>query len=269
MTNTIRLDGRIALVTGGSRGIGRAIVTRLAELGADIAFSYRRHKDAADALIEDLEPLGGRYAAFAADLGAPGSARELVQRADVRLGAPTILVNNAGISSSGRSVEHTLHTEYLALYQIHTLAAAEACAAVLPAMRKAGGGSIVFISSVVARGLGPGLAPYAMAKAAIEALASVLSFEERQHGIRVNTVAPGLVSTEMGDRLVRVTLDESVGSARELDAAYPFGRVCRPVDVANVVAYLAGETASYLTRQRIVVDGGGNIDTLVHLVDPG
>jgi NAD(P)-dependent dehydrogenase (short-subunit alcohol dehydrogenase family) len=152
-----RLDGRIGLVTGGSRGVGRAIVTRLAALGADVAFSYRRRQDAADALIKELAPLGGRYVAFGADLAVPGAARQLVQQAGDELGAPTILANNAGAASRGRTVEHTGQDEYLSLYQVHVVAAAEACAAVLPGMRQAGGGSIVFISSVAARGLGPGL----------------------------------------------------------------------------------------------------------------
>lgn len=146
-------------------------------------------------------------------------ARTLAERTADELGPPTILVNNAGQASRGRSVEHTSHEEYMHLYQVHVLAAAEACAAVLPGMRRAGGGSIAFISSVVARGLGPGSAPYAMAKAAGEALASVLSFEERPHGIRVNTVAPRLVSTEMGDRLVRASLAGAASSAGELSSS--------------------------------------------------
>jgi 3-oxoacyl-[acyl-carrier protein] reductase len=269
VADTARLDGRTALVTGGSRGMGRAIVARLAALGADVAFSYRRRQDAADSLIAELAPLGGRYLAFAADLALPGAARQLAEQAAGQLGAPVILVNNAGTASSGRTVERTSPAEYLSLYQVHALAAAEACAAVVPGMRAAGGGSVVFISSVVARGLGPGLAPYAMAKAATEALASVLAFEERPHGIRVNTVAPGLVATEMGDRLVRASLAGAVSSAGDLDAGYPFGRVCRPADVADVVGYLAGDAASYVTRQVIVVDGGGGADELVHAAPDG
>jgi 3-oxoacyl-[acyl-carrier protein] reductase len=264
MADRARLDGRVALVTGGSRGVGRAIVRRLAELGADVGFCYRRDAAAATELVTALAPLGGRYRGYPADLGSPGAAAGFVTAATAELGAPTVLVHNAGIASTGRTVECTPHPEFASLYQVHALAGAEACAAALPAMRAAGCGSIVFVSSVVARGLGAGLASYAMAKAAVEALASVLSFEERQHGIRVNVVAPGLVSTEMGDRLVRASTAAARSSAAELDAGYPFGRVCRPEDVADVVGYLAGDTASYLTRQVIMVDGGGNPDTLVH-----
>ncbi|TDV56219.1 SDR family NAD(P)-dependent oxidoreductase [Actinophytocola oryzae] len=259
MPDRTRLDGRVALVTGGSRGVGRAVVRRLAELGAEVAFCYRRDVGAAEELVAELD---GRASAYAADLATPGAAAEFVAAASADLGAPTVLVHNAGIASSGRSVEHTTQEEYLRLYQVHALAGAEACTAALPGMRTAGGGSIVFVSSVVARGLGAGLAPYAMAKAAVEALASVLSFEERTNGIRVNVVAPGLVSTEMGDRLVRAGSASS--AAESLDAHYPFGRVCRPEDVADVVGYLAGDTSSYLTRQTVVVNGGGNPDTLVH-----
>jgi len=257
--------GTVALVTGGSRGVGRGIVERLARDGVHVAFAYRRDAEAAAAVQRAVEATGGHATGYVADLAVPGAAAALVATVTAELGAPTILVNNAGIASSGRSVVDTPIEEYLRLYQMHALASMEAATAAVPGMRALGGGAIVFISSIVAHGRMPGTAPYAMAKAAVEALASVLALEERPHNIRVNVVAPGLVASDMGDRLVRAR----VGSDRaaELDLVYPFGRVCRPQDVADVVAYLASDAASYVTRQVVTVDGGGDIETLVREPD--
>ena len=111
------------------------------------------------------------------------------------------------------------------------------------------------ISSVVTASNGPAGAPYNMGKAALEALAFTLAKEERRNGIHVNVVAPGLVDTEMGKRLARAT--RGVADIHELDAVSPFGRVCRPIDVARVVGWLCGEGAAYVTGQRVQVDGGG------------
>lgn len=255
------LEGRIALVTGGSRGVGRAIVHRLAVDGAHVAFSYRRDAAAAVATEEAVKQLGGTSSSFVADLSVPGAAGKLVADVSGALGSPDILVNNAGTASSGRLVADTPHAEYLKLFQVHALAGMEAAAAVVPGMRERGAGAIVFVSSIVAYSRVPATAPYAMAKAAAEALAFVLALEEREHGIRVNVVAPGLVASDMGDRLVRASIGSEKASS--LDSAYPFGRVCRPKDVADVVGFLAGPASSYVTRQKIVVDGGGAIEELV------
>jgi NAD(P)-dependent dehydrogenase (short-subunit alcohol dehydrogenase family) len=122
-------------------------------------------------------------------------------------------------------------------------------------MRQQPRGDIVFISSVAARLLSGNGAPYNMGKAAMEALAMTLAKEERKHNIHVNIVAPGLVETEMGARLARAT--RGTQNLRDLDATSPFGHVCQPQDVADVVAYLVSEQASYLTGQKIEVDGGG------------
>jgi NAD(P)-dependent dehydrogenase (short-subunit alcohol dehydrogenase family) len=130
-------------------------------------------------------------------------------------------------------------------------------ALVLPAMRELARGDIVMISSVATDGLSARGGPYNMGKSAMEALAQTLSKEERGHGIHVNIVAPGLVATDMGDRLARATSGGALSEAADLDDRSPYGRVCRPDDVANVVRFFVSEAASYLTGQRIRVDGGG------------
>jgi NAD(P)-dependent dehydrogenase (short-subunit alcohol dehydrogenase family) len=128
---------------------------------------------------------------------------------------------------------------------------------VVPHMRQRPRGDIIFISSAATKGNGANGAPYNMGKAAMEALALTLFKEERRNNIRVNIVAPGLVETEMGRRLMRATA--GVQDLRQLDATSPFGRVCQPEDVANVVRALVGEYGSYVSGQRVYVDGGGPI----------
>ena len=136
---------------------------------------------------------------------------------------------------------------------MHAFAVVEMAEVVLPAMREAGSGNIIVVTSNVTISLPANTAPYAVAKTSAEAIVRVLAMEERAHGIRVNALAPGLVATDMGERLVRASVDSSLDS---LHGHYPFGRVCRPEDIADAVAFLALPD-SYVTGQRLVVDGGG------------
>jgi 3-oxoacyl-[acyl-carrier protein] reductase len=166
-----------------------------------------------------------------------------------------LLVNNGGIASRGHTVADTDPAELERVVRTHAIGPHFLSKLVLPSMRARPRGDVVMISSVATSHMSAGGAPYNMGKAALEALALTLAKEERRHGIHVNVVAPGLVVTEMGHRLARAVA--GVQDATELDAASPFGRVCRPEDVADVVRYLVSERAGYLTGQRIAVDGGG------------
>jgi NAD(P)-dependent dehydrogenase (short-subunit alcohol dehydrogenase family) len=249
------LDGRVALVTGGSRGIGRAIALGLAADGADVAVNYRRDAEAAAATVAEIEALGRKSRAYAADVGSLDDGRAMVAAAVADFGFVDILVNNAGIASQGRSVLDTDPTELERVVRTHALGAHHLCQAVLLSMRARPRGDIVMISSRIAREFPSNSAPYSMAKAALEALAATLANEELRHGIHVNVVAPGLVDTDLGRRLVRATLGTE--DIRDLDAHFPFGRVCSPDDVAGVVRFLVSAAAGYLTGQKIYVDGGG------------
>ena len=166
-----------------------------------------------------------------------------------------ILVNNAGIASRGNSVLDTDPAELERVVRIHALGPHQLCQLVLPSMREQSRGDIVMISSTATLGYGANGAPYNMGKAAMEALAYTLAKEERPHGIRVNIVAPGLVETEMGRRLMKATA--GVEDLRQLDALMPFGRVCQPEDIAGAVRFLVSEGASYLTGEKVNVHGGG------------
>jgi len=251
----VDLDGRVALITGGGRGIGRAIALALADAGADVAVNYRRDQDAAATTVKDIEALGRRAQAYAADVGSVSDVEAMVAAVVADFGFVDILVNNAGVASRGRAVVDTDAGEVEGLIRTHAVGAHSLCRAVLPSMRARPRGDIVMISSVITRDAPPNGAPYAMAKAALEMLAFTLAREERRHGIHVNVVAPGLVDTDMGRRLAKATM--GADDIRTLDARFPFGRVCSPDDVANVVRFVVSPAAGYITGERLHVDGGG------------
>ena len=254
MTVGKRLAGRVALVTGGSRGVGRGIALRLAEEGAAIAVNYRRDAEAAAEVVAEITASGGRAVSYAASVSDPDAVRAMASDVGADLGPVDLLVSNAGLASRGTAVADTERSEYQRLLDVHLLGPLELVRALLPGMRTAQRADVVVISSTTTTELPRGGAAYTMAKAAMEAAAFILAREEREHGVRVNVVAPGLVATDMGERLVAA---RGAGSVAELDASYPFGRVARPADVAGVVAFLASQDGDYLTGQRVEVDGGG------------
>jgi 3-oxoacyl-[acyl-carrier protein] reductase len=249
------LGGWVALIRGGGRGIGRAIALGLAEDGADIAVNYRRDEGAAHQTVEEIEALGRKARAYLAAVDDFEQDRIMVETAQHDLGPIDILVNNAGIASRGHSVAETDPAELERVIRIHALGSHYLSKLVIPLMRERPRGDIVMISSTATLQHGAQGAPYNMGKAAMEALALTLAQEERPSGIHVNIVAPGLVETEMGRRLVKA--HTGIEDLRTLDDNMPFGRVCQPEDVANVVRFLVSDAAGYVTGQRIYVHGGG------------
>jgi len=250
------LAGRVALVTGGGRGIGRAIALALAEDGADVAVNYRRDEEAAKETVAAIEGLRRKAGAYRASVDRFEECEAMVSAVLADLGFVDILVNNAGLASRGQSVADTDPAELERVVRTHAFGAHSMCKLVLPSMRERPRGDVVMISSAATEihaGFG---GPYNMAKAALEALAWTLFKEERRHGIHVNVVAPGLVETEMGRRLVKAT--QNVDDLRKLDRGMPFGHVCQPEEVADVVRFLVSEGGRYLTGQKIVVDGGAS-----------
>ena len=251
------LTGRIALVTGGGRGIGRAISEQLASAGAAVAVNYRRDADAAAETVAAIEAGGGVARGYAASVDDADAMAAMVDAIAADLGPVDLLVCNAGIASRGQSVADTDPAELVRVLGTHAVGAHHAARLVLPGMRQAVRGDIVMISSVAAHTHGANGAPYNMGKAALEALAHTLAKEELANGIHVNIVAPGLVETDRGVRLARAIYgNREMDDLRELDSRFPFGRVCQPSDIADVVVYLCSDAASYLTDQRVVVDGG-------------
>ncbi len=248
------LEGRVALVTGGGRGIGRAIALGLAADGADVAINYRRDEDAARETVAAIEQLGRNARAYMASIDDYDQCATMVDGVLADFGSVGILVNNAGIASRGQSVAKTDPAEIERVFRTHAFGAFAVTKLVLPSMRDQARGDIVMISSAAVVHMGGNSAPYNMAKSALEALAWTLAKEERRNGIHVNVVAPGLVDTEMGRRLVKGAM--GVEDIRTIDAGSPFGHVCTPEEVADAVRFVVSERGSYITAQRIGVDGG-------------
>ncbi len=250
------LEDRVAIVTGAGRGIGRGIAEELGAGGAAVVVNYRRDREAAEDAVAAVEAAGGRAVAVQASMSDLGDVDRLADAALEAFGSVDIVVNNAGIASRGHTVADTDPAEMQRLMVTHTFSAARLAQRLLPQMRGRERAHIVMISSSEVAHMRAGGAPYNMAKAALEALALTMAKEEISHGVRVHVVAPGLVVTDMGARLVQAKL--GLDDMTALDASQPLGRVCRPEDVARVVRFLVSEEADFVTGQRIVVDGGSD-----------
>ena len=210
---------------------------------------------AAEASAQAIRALGRRAHVLKIRVDDYPASRSAVQALQQDFGEVDILVNNAGLDFRGADVVDTEPREVEELMRVNALAPHHLCSLLLPGMRARGWGHVIMLSSSVTEVMGAGFAPYAMSKAAVEALARVLAKEEREHGIHVNVVAPGLVETDMGMRYVREL--SGLGSFREVDPIVPYGRVCQPEEVASVVRFLVSDAASYVNGQRIYVHGGG------------
>jgi 3-oxoacyl-[acyl-carrier protein] reductase len=242
------LAGKVALVTGGSRGIGEAIVRALAEAGAGVALCARTGAAAA-AVAKAVEAGGGQALGIAADVGRPGEAEKLVAACLDRFGRLDILVNNAGITRDGLLLRLKPEDwdEVLAV----NLTAAFHCAqaALRPMLRQKQGGRIINIGSVVGSMGNAGQANYVAAKAGLSGLTKALAREVASRAITVNLVAPGAIDTDMTARL-------SPEARQAFLAQIPLGRFGAAAEVAAVVAFLASERAGYVTGQVIHVNGG-------------
>jgi NAD(P)-dependent dehydrogenase (short-subunit alcohol dehydrogenase family) len=251
-----QLAGRVALVSGGGRGIGRGISEALGGAGATVAVVYHRDGDAAADTVETIAKAGGSATAHRASVESFEECAKLRDEVLAAHGSVDILVSNAGIASKGRSITKTEPEEMERHFGIHVMGAFHLAHLFAPQMRELPRGDIVVVSSVMAGRNPGGAAPYNVAKSALESLAFTLAKEEQRHGTHVNIVAPGLVESDMGRRLVKAS---GVDDIHSLDAVSPFGHVCEPEDVARVVLFLVSGLGGYVTGQRIEIDGGGMV----------
>ena len=242
------MTGKIAVVTGGSRGIGRAVCLELARRGANVVFSYAGNAAAAQETLKQLEALGVQARAVQGDVSDPAAVKELVDTAVKELGGLHILVNNAGIARDGLAM--MLKEEDFDAVLATNLKGAFLCmkAAARP-MMKARYGRIISLSSVVALRGNPGQINYCASKAGIIGMTKSLARELGSRGITVNAVAPGYIDTDM-----TAALPEAARGA--LLASIPMARLGQPEDVARAVSFFAGPDAGYITGQVLCVDGG-------------
>ena len=242
----VDLNGRAAIVTGASRGIGRAIALRLASAGALVVAGARR--DHAEPVAREIETAGGTAIAVALDVTETASIAGMAQAALDRFGRIDVLVNNAGIVRD-QLLLRMKPDEWDAVISTNLTAAFACCRAALRPMLKQRSGRIVNIGSVVGRTGNPGQANYAASKAGLEGFTRSLALEVASRGITANVVAPGMIETDM-----TAALDERAQEA--LGGRIPMGRFGTADDVAAAVCFLASDDASYITGQVVGVNGG-------------
>jgi 3-oxoacyl-[acyl-carrier protein] reductase len=244
-----KLSGKTALVTGGSRGIGRSIAERLARDGAHVGVHYGSNQTAAKEAVAAIEAAGGRAFALRAELGVPGDARTLWAEFDRHASGIDILVNNAGVGLY-QHIEQVAEADYDRMFAINAKAPFFIVQQGLKRVRE--GGRIINISAGVTRVAFPTAVAYAMAKGALNALTLNLAQDLGARRITVNSVIPGAIETEMMDV---VPAEEKAAMA----ALSVFGRLGRPTDVAGVVAFLASDDADWVTGQCVDTTGGSLI----------
>lgn len=239
---------RVALVTGGSRGLGRAIALELARDGADIALVYAGNEDQANAVAAEIQAAGRRGLAYRCDVSRFDQAKETVAAVLTDFGKIDILVNNAGITKDGLML-NMKEEQFDAVVDTNLKGAFNMTRHVYGPMMKKRYGRIVNISSVVGLSGNAGQTNYASAKAGLIGLTKSVAKELASRGVTCNAVAPGFIETDM-------TAAMPARAVEAVQAAIPLGRMGKPEDVAKLVAFLASDSASYITGEVVKVDGG-------------
>jgi 3-oxoacyl-[acyl-carrier protein] reductase len=241
-------EGRVAVVTGGGRGIGRAVAVRLANEGANVAISYRSNGTAAEEVAQEVRAAGARCEIFKGDVASPGDVDALFKGVGEAFGPVEILINNAGLTRDNLMMRMK-ESEFDEVLSTNLKGTYLCTRAALRPMIRARWGRIVNVSSVVGLVGNAGQANYAASKAGIIGFTKSVAREVAQRGITANVVAPGYVETELTSSLSEEVKDRIKGQV-------PAGRFAEAEEVAEVVAFLAGEGAGYITGQTVAVDGG-------------
>ena len=249
-TSMFSLEGKVAIVTGASRGIGRALAVGLAEAGADVCLAARTEADLTS-LAADIEALGRRALVVPADVREREQIAAMIDRTTSELGRLDVLVNNAG-GTNFRSPIVTIRPEgWDKVIALNLTSAFHATQIGAQVMSRSGGGSIIQISSVAGLIGAPGLSGYSAAKAGVRLMSQAVAKELARSKVRVNTIAPGWVATEL-NRALR----EDETTDREITSQIPMARWGRPEEIVGAAVYLASDASSFVTGATLVVDGG-------------
>jgi 3-oxoacyl-(acyl-carrier-protein) reductase len=242
------LRGKICLVTGGTRGIGRATVLALADAGADVLFSYHHSKELAETLRDEILEMGVRGRGYQANAACAEEVSRMVRTIQEEFGPVTILVNNAGITRDKSFLKMTREM-WDEVLRVNLDGLFTVTQAVLPGMLAAGWGRIIYISSIVGQTGNFGQTNYAATKGAAISFAMSLAREVAKKGVTVNAIAPGFIQTDMLKDVPEAVLDQ-------VRAMTPMGRLGQPEEVAAAITFLASPNASFITGQVVAVNGG-------------
>jgi 3-oxoacyl-[acyl-carrier protein] reductase len=244
-----KLEGRRALVTGASRGIGRGIALAFADAGADVAIGYRREVAAAEEVVKAIESKGRSAFAFAADIRDANAVAAMVSGARDALGGLDTVVANAGVPTRYEPIEAIELSYWQRVVDIDLNGVFYTLRAAIPILRAGDGGVILTVSSVGADMCGANGGAYVASKAAVNALTTMAARENARHNIRCNVIAPGLIATDMGDGLVSAHGEAIV-------KAIPMQRMGSPDEVGQLAVYLASDDAAWITGEVFRIDGG-------------
>lgn len=243
------VGGKLALVTGGTRGIGRGIVDALSEAGACVIVSGR-DEARARAVAEDVEAAGGKAGYIGADLADPEAVGKLIPAIEVRYGKLDILVNNAGIDADNLLIDHPLD-DYRRVMEVNVEVPFRLANAVVPHFREKQKGVVINIASILGFVAGKLGGSYVTSKHALVGLTKVMALNWAEEGIRVNAIGPGLIKTDMTEDMWGADGGEAYVRRR-----IPQGRIGRPRDIGDVAVFLASDAADFIQGQTILVDGG-------------
>ena len=249
-TRRFRLDGRTALITGSSRGIGRATAMAMASLGARVVVTSRKI-EACREVADEIRREGGEAVAIACNVGNKSEVESLVLTAQASFGALDILVCNAAVNPLHGPTSAMTDEAFLKTMSSNVLSAVWLCNALIPAMAAQGDGAVVLVSSIAGLRASAEIGTYGLSKAALIALTRNLALEWGPRNVRVNAVAPGLIKTDFA----RVLWSDPGAASRRIEAT-PLRRLGEPEDIAGLIAFLASPAAAFVTGQTMVADGG-------------
>jgi len=248
-------ENKVVLVTGGTSGIGRATAIAFAKEGAKVVVSGRRKAEGAET-VTHVEKAGGRGLFIQADVSDEAQVKSLVDAVVQEFGRLDIAFNNAGIEGTPGPLVDSTAEQYQKVFDINVKGVFLSMKYEIPAMLKSGGGSIVNTSSVLGHVGMPNMSLYNATKHAVLGLTKTAALETAKQGVRVNSVSPAVIETEMFERFAGKGTPAETETRKHLDALHPIGRIGQPEEIASAVLYLSSPGASFITGQDILVDGG-------------